>query len=102
MPQGTVELGWPWQKLGAEPDNLSWKVEFADKVSKVIFIAGGLRFELPKVEFNCVLEMPHFLVYGSKNQAVRFEKFVECLVTNFTSSNCYSVSVMPLVSLFII
>lgn len=54
------------------------------------------------MEFNCVLEMPHFLVYGSKNQAVRFENFVECLVTNFTSSNCYSVSVMPLVSLFII
>ena len=54
------------------------------------------------MEFNCVLEMPHFLVYGGKNQAVRFENFVECLATNFTSSNCYSVSVMSLVGLFII
>lgn len=46
---------------------LLWMVEIPDRVSKVTFIARGLLFEHSKVEFNCVLHMPNFLICGGKN-----------------------------------
>lgn len=95
MPQDTVVLGWARQEHGAELDSLSWGLQMANKVSRVVYIARGLLFELCKVELNCVLDMPYFLFVVVK--ILRFDIFDPCLVTNFTSSNCCSVSVMSFI-----
>lgn len=45
---------------------LSWIVEIADQLC-YIYCQKGLLFQLPKVKFNCVLDIPNFFVCDREN-----------------------------------